>query len=179
MSAQALLLSAGIAERLGRLSEASVSAQQALAQLDVLCPPGDEVRSVKQGCDFRSASIALRILGDAQSNRGATVQALTLTKRWLALVQAGNDRFLTVLAKGNLAAISQSLDRPADAQNWLEQAEKLAEGDTLLMAYVKTYEAVVAGAAATRPACCAPSKKAWPWPDKPARCCWRRARRSI
>lgn len=145
MSAQALLLSAGIAERLGRLSEASVSAQQALAQLDVLCPPGDEVRSVKQGCDFRSASIALRILGDAQSNRGATVQALTLTKRWLALVQAGNDRFLTVLAKGNLAAISQSLDRPADAQNWLEQAEKLAEGDTLLMAYVKTYEAVVAG----------------------------------
>ena len=144
MSAQALLLGAGVAERLGRSSEAAANAQQALTQLDKDCPAGEETRSVRQGCDFRSAAAALRLLSEAQRNRGATVQAQALTKRWLALVQAGKDRFLTVMAMGAMAILSQSLDRPADTQDWLAQAQRLAEGDALLMATVKTYEAVVA-----------------------------------
>lgn len=145
MSTQALLLNARVAERLGRGSEAAVSAQQALTQLDVHCRPGEEARSAELGCDFRSAAAALRLLGDVQRDRGATVQALALTQRRLALVQAGKDRFLTVHAMGTMATLSQSLGRVADAQDWLSKAEQLAEADALLLATVKTFEAVVAG----------------------------------
>jgi len=145
MSAQALLLSAWVADRLGRSSEAAVNAQQALTQLDAHCPAGDEARSVQQGCDFRSAAAALRLLSDAQRNRGVTVQALALTKRWLALVRAGKDRFLTVLAMGHMSILSQAINQPADATDWLTLAEKTAEDDALLLATVKTFEAVVAG----------------------------------
>jgi diguanylate cyclase (GGDEF)-like protein len=145
MSAQALMLSAGVAERLGRTTEAALSAQQALTQLDTQCLPSDEARAKDMACDFRSAAAALRLLSDVQRNRGALVQALTLSTRSLALLQAGNDRFLTVHAMGNMAVLSQSLEKPADAEDWLTKAGQLAEGDALLMATVKTFEAVVAG----------------------------------
>ncbi|CAN5216680.1 hypothetical protein BH11PSE10_BH11PSE10_14630 [soil metagenome] len=151
MTAQALLLRAVVAERLGRSSEAAQAAQKALAQLNDSCKPGDEANSVLQGCDFRSTATALRLLSEDERNRGALVQALSLSKRWLALVQAGQDRYMSLFALGSLAVISQALDRPAEAREWLAQTERLAEGEALLMAHAKIFEAVVAGRSGDKP----------------------------
>ena len=148
MGAQALLLRAALATRQGRGSEAALGAQQALDQLGPLCEPGEPAEAASRvlgRCDFRSAWLALRMLGEEQAQRGALVQALALAKRRLALAQAGEDRYLSVLTLGHLADTAHALDQPGEAKAWLARAENAAEGDPLLLAHVKTFEAVIAG----------------------------------
>ena len=69
--AQAELLRAGVAGLTGRTTEAAKLAQSSLARQESLCTPGDEVASLKRGCDFRTAWGALNILQQDQLYRGA------------------------------------------------------------------------------------------------------------
>jgi diguanylate cyclase (GGDEF)-like protein len=143
--AQAQLVRAGIAERLGHTDDAARLAQQALGQLDLECPAGDEAASLKRGCDYRSAWLALHILQQDQLYRGALPQALALATRALVLAQAGQNLFETVQSMGAVALVLQAQDWGPEARQWLERARQVAEGDPLLMAHAKTYEAVVEG----------------------------------
>jgi len=142
--AQALLLRALVAERLGQPTEAAKSAQLSLARLDTNCRPGDEAASLARGCDYRSAWSALQILQRDQLYRGALPQALSLARRGLALAQAGEDLHGSMMSMGALAEILQAQDELAEARQWLEQARRLAEGDPMMMAQVKTFETVIA-----------------------------------
>ncbi|MDN3918990.1 diguanylate cyclase [Roseateles violae] len=151
MAAQAALVRAGIAERQGQSSEVAALAQLALDRLNEQCTPGDEAASLKRGCDFRSAWLALHMLQQDQLLRGALPQALAQATRALALAQVGQDLNASLQSMGAIAQILQAQDLLPEARQWLARARQLAEGDALLMAQAKTFEAVVAGRSGDKP----------------------------
>lgn len=143
--AQALLLRALIAERAGQTSEAATLAQQALDGMASQCQPGDEANSVRQGCDFRSAWQALRLLAREQQSQGVPAKALVTLQRALALAQAGEDGMLVAISQASLALSYQSQDDAAAADHALEAALQAARGDALALIRVKSFQAAVLG----------------------------------
>ncbi|MBV8036086.1 diguanylate cyclase [Roseateles sp.] len=145
------LLRALTQERAGK--PAGALAARALAGLDGRCPAGDERRAVReQGCDFRSAWDALRILQREQFAQGAFVLAEAGVRRALALARAGEDRHLVALSQGMLAVTLQAQDRMDAARAELRAAEAEAQGDLVAAARVRNYEAVVERRARDMPA---------------------------
>ena len=143
-TAQAQVLRAMVADRLGQTSEAALDAQRSLEQLNLQCKPGEEAESVQKGCDFRSAWQALRILYGEQANRGALVQAQATADRSLALAQAGHDRYLSLLSMGESALVSLEQGQRDKALQWLQRARQQAGTDRLLLAVARNYDAIVA-----------------------------------
>jgi diguanylate cyclase (GGDEF)-like protein len=136
------LLRALIQEHSGK--PASTLALRALAGLDKHCPPGDEVRAVRElGCDFRSAWDALRIIQRDQSSQGVLAGAEASARRALALSRAGNDRHQTALSLGMLAYTLQVQDQGDAARAELRAAEAEAQADPVASARVRNYEAAV------------------------------------
>ncbi|MET0518252.1 MAG: GGDEF domain-containing protein [Burkholderiaceae bacterium] len=145
------LLRAGIAERQGQTSEAALAAQRALELVDGPCAAAAEAAGLRPDCDASTAVGALVILAQDQINRGAQPQALALYQRELALAQAAKDSPAVVNAMGWLASIAQTQDQAAEARQWLERQRQAADGDIVLMAQAKTFEAVVASRSGDKP----------------------------
>jgi len=136
------VLRALIQERAGK--PASALAARAMNGLDKHCPPGDEVRAVRElGCDFRSAWEALRIIQRDQSSQGVLAGAESTARRALALARAGNDKHLGALSLGLLAYTLQVQDQGDAARVQLRAAEAEAQGDPIAGARVRNYEAAV------------------------------------
>jgi len=136
------LLRALSQERAGK--PAGALAARALAGLDKHCPPGDEVRAVRElGCDFRSAWEALRLVQREQSAQGGFPVAEASGRRAIALARAGGDRHLAALSLGQLALTLQAQDKLDAARAELQAAEAEAAGDLVAAARVRNYEAVL------------------------------------
>jgi len=143
--ARAELLRAQIAERGGLNAQASAAAQRALEGLAPACPrPGETPATLPAGCDFRMLLGALRILQRDQISQGALAQAAATTRHAVALAQAGQDRYQSALAMGDLALLNQNLDQPDEARRWLAAALAQAQDDPLAMARSKMMEARIA-----------------------------------
>ncbi|MBT9491890.1 MAG: diguanylate cyclase [Paucibacter sp.] len=141
-----LLLRAEIADRLGQSETAAGFAQQVLDSLAADCPQqglGQAVQS--QGCDFRFAWSVLRILIRTQFKEGAMPLAQSSAQYALALAEAGNDKALRSLSLGQLALIAQAQGLTEQADGFLAQAHKAAQGDPLNLAQVKNYLGSVMG----------------------------------
>lgn len=148
---RALLLRALIADREGQVEEAEAGAAKALAGFERLCQRDAAAASVVRGCDFRGAWLALRLLGREQVNQGASVLAEGSARFALSLAQAGGDPQMSVLSMSDLAVLAQAHEQPEPSRRWIEQAREAAQGDTMALARVKTYESVLARRAGDLP----------------------------
>ncbi|MCV2420903.1 GGDEF domain-containing protein [Paucibacter sp. DJ2R-2] len=145
-----LLLRAERADRMGAGEQAQKLAQQALAGLSQACPSAASLQAqtpstLPAACDFRLVWVALRLIERSQIRAGTLPLAEASAQTALALVQAGGDRHLAASSLGSLAMIAQLQDQPEAASRWLGQARQLAQGDTLALFKIKSYEAYVAG----------------------------------
>lgn len=139
---QSWLLRALAQERAGKA--AGPLAARALAGLEKRCPVGDESRAIReQGCDFRSAWDALRILQREQYAQGAFAVSETTVRRALVLAEAGDDKHLVALSHGMLAVTLQALDRLDAARAELRLGAAEAAGDLVAGARVRNAEAAV------------------------------------
>ena len=141
---RAQLLRAEIAERGGKTEQATRLATGALTSLEQHCKRGDLVQSMAQGCDFRSAWAALRLLTRMHESVGVLPLAEASARYALELAQAGGDGYLSAMSMGSLAHLSQALDQAEQAQAWLSRAMQIARGDAVAMSNVKLYESAVA-----------------------------------
>lgn len=144
---RALLLEALIAERQGRTAEAAEAAARALTGLETLCRREAEASSLTQGCDWRAAWDALRIVGRGHNMQGATVRAEGTARFALALARAAQEPTAMLISMGDLAVAALAQGQPERAADWIEQARKVAEDapePELAQARVKVYEAVLA-----------------------------------
>ncbi|MBL8275276.1 MAG: diguanylate cyclase [Pelomonas sp.] len=136
------LLRALALERAGK--PAGPLATRALAGLDKHCPAGDEKRAVReQGCDFRSAWEALRLLQREQYAQGSFAIAEASARRSLALARGGDDKHLAAISLGMLAISLQAQDRLDAARAELHAAEIEAAGDLVAGARVRNYEGAI------------------------------------
>jgi len=145
-----LLLRAERADRMGAGEQAQKLAQQAVAGLSQACPSAASLQAqppstLPAACDFRLVWVALRLIERSQIRAGTLPLAEASAQTALALVQAGGDRHLAASSLGSLAMIAQLQDQPEAASRWLGQARQLAQGDTLALFKIKSYEAYVAG----------------------------------
>jgi len=152
-----LLLRAERADRMGAGEQAQKLAQQAVAGLSQACPSAASLQAqppstLPAACDFRLVWVALRLIERSQIRAGTLPLAEASAQTALALVQAGGDRHLAASSLGSLAMIAQLQDQPEAASRWLGQARQLAQGDTLALFKIKSYEAYVAGLRQVGPA---------------------------
>jgi len=143
---QGLMLRALIAERSGQTTAASTLAQQALDGLQAHCLPGEELSSIAQGCDFRTAWQALRVLTREQRNQGTLAKADVSARRALALAKAGQDSQLIAISQATLALVVQKQDETAEANRLMSAALETARGDTQALLWVRLYQSSVLGA---------------------------------
>ncbi|MCV2356408.1 GGDEF domain-containing protein [Paucibacter sp. B2R-40] len=141
-----LLLRAEIADRLGQSELAADFASQTLEALAQDCPRDGLTQAVQQqGCDYRAAWSALRVLGRTQYKEGALPLAQASAQYALALAQAGRDASLLAQSLGQLALLAQAQGLSEQADAYLAQAIKAAQGDVLNQAFAKNYQGAVAG----------------------------------
>lgn len=137
------LLLAHIAERRGLSVDARAAAQRAWALMASRCALSADGSGVAKGCPLYTAWMALRLRQRAQEAEGALADAAASAKHALAIADALGDRRLRALGLASLALLSQQLDEPAQARRWLAEALNLAEGDPLVLARLKLYEAMI------------------------------------
>ncbi|MEJ6007094.1 GGDEF domain-containing protein [Paucibacter sp. AS339] len=143
--ARAHVLRAEEADYGGRAEEASQHADKALAALAPWCAEAKPaVQAISEGCDFRSAWSALRLREEKQQNEGAMARAEATSLRRLALAEAGHDQFLRVMSMASLGLLNQLMEQAEPARRWITQALQIAQGDALMLAHVKGYEAAMA-----------------------------------
>jgi diguanylate cyclase (GGDEF)-like protein len=141
-----LLLRAEIADRSGQSGLAADFAKQMLDGLAPDCPKDDLPQAVQQQrCDYRAAWSALRVLARTQYKEGALPLAQASGQFAQALAQAGRDAGLQAQSLGQLALLAQAQGQSEQADAFVAQALKAAQGDQLNQAYVKNYQGAVAG----------------------------------
>ncbi|MCV2352020.1 sensor domain-containing diguanylate cyclase [Paucibacter sp. Y2R2-4] len=145
------LLHAEIMERAGQTGDAAELAHQALQGLESTCPTpassgssgSPPPRSI-EGCDFRLAWSALRVLGRSQLKEGRLPVALATAQRGLELAEAGGDSLLSALSLGQMALLEMRQQQAERATANLALAVKKAQGDSLTLAQLKNFEANLA-----------------------------------
>lgn len=125
----ALLLRAEVQDRSGQPVKAGELAQQALTQLEPDCPQDSAPFQIGPRCNWRGTYTALRIVARAQGARGEPASAEVRLLRALDLAQSAGDTFATLIVLSQLATNAQDMDQPVQAQQWMNQALQLAQGD--------------------------------------------------
>ncbi len=137
------LLLAQIAERRGLSVDARAAAQRAWALMAPRCALSADGSGVAAACPLQTAWMAMRLRQRAKESEGALADAAASARHALAIADALGDRRLRSLTLATLALVSQQLDEPAQARRWLGESLSLAEGDALVLARVKLYEAMI------------------------------------
>lgn len=143
---RAEIVRALVAERRGLSAEAQAAAARAWHLLAAQCG-GLEASAPKPalaGCDMSAAWGALRVRQRAREAEGALAEAVSIGQQAFALAAAAANKSQSVMSAGALALLSQQLDQPAQARRWLAEGLGQAEGEPLLQARLKIYEAMVA-----------------------------------
>lgn len=147
--ARAEAVRALVADRRGEFPAAVAAAKRAWTLLASRCEAATTEAAAQsvppRDCDVTAAWAVLRLQQREREAEGALAEAVTLAQLSFSLASSAQDVTRAVLSAGTLAMLSQQLEQAAQARRWLAEGLALAEGEPLLMACIKIYEAAVAG----------------------------------
>ncbi|PZP30162.1 MAG: hypothetical protein DI603_15500 [Roseateles depolymerans] len=139
---RAWLLRAYIQERLDRPVGQFV--QRALVGMTAACGLDQERPSPAPGCDVYGAADALWLLAREQSGQGTLVSTVSTLRKYLVLAEALNDRQQIASAHGLMALTFESQDLQDAARAEIRAGREAAQGDAQAMAYLSTFESLLA-----------------------------------